>query len=303
MLRLLTATTIALSLILGTGSIDDGPKPKGTCKKGAIRACGGDNDGVFVELMSRGQVRGLPEHPGEGALPADEDAPFFEYVSLPDCDGNNPNRGPENGVLCVRALMECPPELVGNNRLTIWRRLVTPPDEAGVWRTVGVTCHSDIAPGARARLTMEQIRAAFMRTPWAEPRVRIQPEGEVTLVNLKTFFRVSWGGEGFEPGEVDVKTLLGVRVHLRPMLVGFTYEFGDGVGLGPTVSAGGVWPEGDVTHVYSRRGEFGARVVTTFGGEVSLDGREWFEIPQTVQVPGPVTRVTVREARAVLVND
>jgi hypothetical protein len=43
--------------------------------------------------------------------------------------------------------------------------------------------------------------------------------------------------------------------------------------------------------------------VTTFGADVSLDGREWFEIPQTVDVPGPVTRVTVKEARAVLVND
>jgi hypothetical protein len=268
-----------------------------------ITTCGTDSDGAYAGLKGRGWVLGLPEHPGEGALPADENAPFYEYVSLPDCDGNNPNRGPENGVLCVRALMECPPELVGNNRLTIWRRLVTPPDEVGIWRTVGVTCHSDIAPGARARLTMEQITAAFMRTPWAEPTVRIQPEGEVTLVNLKTFFRVSWGAAGFEPGEVDVKTLLGVRVHLRPKLVGLTYEFGDGTSEGPTTSAGGVWPDGDVTHTYTKRGEFDARVVTTFGGEVSLDGRDWFEIPQTVEVPGPVTTVTVREARAVLVND
>jgi hypothetical protein len=253
--------------------------------------------------MERDQVVGLPTHPGKGALPKDENAPYYEYVSLPDCDGNNPNRGPENGILCPRALRDCPPELTGNNRLTIWQRLVTPPEERSIWTVVGATCYSDIAPGARERLTLAQITAAFMRTPWAKPTVRIQPEGEVTLVNLKTFYRVSWSEEGFEPGEVDVKTLLGVRVHIRPKLVGFTYEFGDGASEGPTTSTGGVWPDGDVTHTYRDRGEFDTRVVTTFGADVSLDGRDWFEIPQTVDVPGPVTTVTVKEARAVLVND
>jgi hypothetical protein len=253
--------------------------------------------------MSRHQVVGLPAHPGEGALPTDDNAPYYEYVSRPDCEQNDPNRGPENGVLCQRALTACPAELAGNNRLTIWRRLVTPPDERSIWTVVGTTCHSDIAPGAGPRLTLAQITAAFMRTPWAKPAVRIQPEGEVTLLNLKTFYRVSWSKGGFEPGEVDVKTLLGVRVHIRPKLVGLTYQFGDGTSEGPTTSTGGTWPDGDVTHTYTKRGEFDTRVVTTVGADVSLDGRAWFEIPQTVDVPGPVTRVTVKEARAVLVND
>ncbi len=299
---------IAVAAVAIAGLLTLSPAPalaaKKPCKKGTdLLRCGNTQDGAYAGLMGRDLVVGLPTHPGKGALPADEDAPYYEYVSLPDCDGNNPNAGPENGVLCQRALADCPAELVGNNRLMIWRRLVTPPDDRSIWTVVGVTCYSDIAPGAQPRLTMQQITEAFMRTPWAKPTVRIQPEGEVTLVNLKTFYRVSWGEDGFEPGEVDVKTLLGVQVHIRPKLVRFTYQFGDGASEGPTTSAGGVWPDGNVTHTYRDRGEFETRVVTTFGADVSLDGRDWFEIPQTVDVPGPVTTVTVREARAVLVND
>ena len=37
--------------------------------------------------------------------------------------------------------------------------------------------------------------------------------------------------------------------------------------------------------------------------DFSLDGRTWDEIPSTVTVPGPSTKVTVKEARAVLVNE
>jgi hypothetical protein len=300
MVRALAVGAVATYMLFVSPYVSAGQA--GSCNDDYID-CTQNEQAAYVGLMSRAQVAGLPEHPGQGTLPADGKAPYYEYRSLPDCDGNNPNRGPENGVLCERALTACPAELVGNNRLTIWQRLVTPPDERGIWTVVGTTCHSDIAPGAGPRLTLEQIGAAFMRTPWAKPTVRIQPEGEVTLVNLKTFYRVSWSEEGFEPGEVDVRTLLGVRVHIRPKLVGFTYEFGDGTSEGPTTSTGGIWPDGDVTHRYRDRGEFGTRVVTTFGADVSLDGRDWFAIPRTVDVPGPVTTVTVKEARAVLVND
>ena len=96
--------------------------------------------------------------------------------------------------------------------------------------------------------------------------------------------------------------LRGIPVQIRPKLVGFTYVFGDGSSVGPTTSTGGVYPDGDITHVYSVRGQFPVRVDTTFGADFSLDGTTWDEIPSTVTVPGPSTVVTVREAKGVLVN-
>jgi hypothetical protein len=91
-------------------------------------------------------------------------------------------------------------------------------------------------------------------------------------------------------------------LRIRPKLVGFTYVFGDGSTFGPTLSPGGVYPDGDVTHVYRSRGAFAVRVNTTFGADFSLDGSTWDEIPSTVTVPGPTTTVTVREAKGVLVT-
>jgi hypothetical protein len=150
---------------------------------------------------------------------------------------------------------------------------------------------------------MADIKAQFMRTPWAMPQVSSQPAGNVTLANLTTFYRVDWATTGFAPGEVDRSVLRGIPVRIRPKLVGLTYVFGDGSSYGPTTSTGGVYPDGDVTHIYARRGEFPTRVETTFGADFSLDGTTWDPIPSTVTVPGPSTTITVREAKGVLVND
>jgi len=149
---------------------------------------------------------------------------------------------------------------------------------------------------------MADLKAQFMRTPWAQPQVSSQPAGNTTLVNLRTFYAVRWAAKGFQPGEVDRSVLHGIPVEIRPKLVGFTYVFGDGTAFGPTSSRGGVYPDGDVIHVYRRPGVHAVRVDTTFGADFSLDGRTWDEIPSTVTVPGPATTVTVREAKGVLVN-
>ncbi len=133
---------------------------------------------------------------------------------------------------------------------------------------------------------MADIKAQFMRTPWSRPQLSTQPAGNTTLVNLTTFYRVSWAPRGFEPGEVDESVLRGIPVRIRPKLIGFTYVFGDGTTHGPTASTGGVYPDGDVTHVYEGKGEFAARVDTTFGADFSLDGSSWDEIPSTVTRSG-----------------
>ena len=131
---------------------------------------------------------------------------------------------------------------------------------------------------------MADLKAAFMRTPWSKPQVSSQPAGNTTLVNLTTFYKVNWAVEGFQPGEVDRSVLRGIPVQIRPKLVGFTYVFGDGSTVGPTTSTGGVYPSGDITHVYRTKGEYPVRVDTTFGADFSLDGSTWDEIPSTVTV-------------------
>lgn len=184
----------------------------------------------------------------------------------------------------------------------IWRRAMLDGKQVEPWTSVGLTCHTDVAPGARRTISMADIRAQFMRTPWAKASITSQPVGKVTLVNLKTFYAVHWSERGFQPGEVDTSSLLGFSVRIRPKLVGLTYVFGDGARFGPTVSTGGVYPDGDVTHTYRDRGKFPVYVQTTWGADFSVDGSDWAPVPDTVTVSGPATTITVKEARAVLVN-
>jgi hypothetical protein len=170
---------------------------------------------------------------------------------------------------------------------------------------VGTTCLPELVPGASPMPTIAMIVEAFHETAWARATISTQPKGNTTLVNLRTFYRVDWSERGYEPGEVDPvdpATMFGYRVEIRPKLVGYAYHFGDGSSLGPTTSPGGVYPDGDVVHTYSRPGTYTSRVDVTFGAEFRINGGAWIRIPDTVTVPQPGTTVTVREARGVLVT-
>lgn len=265
--------------------------------------CDVDDEAAYVEGMTRQAVMALPVYPDgkSGSPKADPNRPVYEYATIADCPDAFPGSATQD-VLCGQALRACPPETIGPLS-AIWRRVLQAGRQIDPWEKVGVTCHTDVAPGARPALTMAEIKAQFMRTPWAKPQVSTQPTGNTTLVNLTTFYQVGWAPTGFEPGEVDRSVLRGIPVSIRPKLVGFTYVFGDGATLGPTTSTGGAYPDGDVTHLYAKPGTYAVRVETTFGADFSLDGRTWDPIPSTVTVPGPTTTVTVREAKAVLVRE
>ena len=173
------------------------------------------------------------------------------------------------------------------------------------WVNVGSTCFAAQVPGAAPTVTLAMLRDAMHNTPWATASISTQPVGDVTLVGLKTFYRVNWSSQGYEPGEVeaiDPARMLGRRVEIRPKVDHFTYVFGDGATFGPTRSPGGVYPNGDITHAYPQIGSYAVRVDTTFTADFRVDGGPWTAIPETVTVTGPVTTVTVKAARAVLVN-
>jgi hypothetical protein len=228
------------------------------------------------------------------------DAPVYEYLSLNDCPEARPDTVTEQ-VSCAHALRDCPPGEAGP-LLRIWRRTLQGGRVLESWRSVGITCAADVAPGARPTLAMADITAQLMRTPWAQPHVSSQPAGNLTLVNLPTYYQVHWSTTGYQPGETDQSILRGIPVRIRPKLVAFSYDFGDGATHGPTTSTGGTYPDGDIRHAYRTAGTYQARVTTTFGADYSLDGTTWNPIPRTVTVPGPATTITVREARAVLVQ-
>ena len=100
------------------------------------------------------------------------------------------------------------------------------------------------------------IRDAFHDTDFSVPSVNIQPEGDVTLVNLPTFFEVRFPDAGFGPDEVDTPDparLLGYRIEVRPQLKSITYHLGT-TSIGPTTSLGGPHPAGDIRATYSQPG-------------------------------------------------
>jgi hypothetical protein len=225
----------------------------------------------------------------------------YDYTSVYACPNNTPG---ETDSLCPGAVMVCAgntPQQGQGPRIRLYRRELDPNGAStSGWQLVGTTCLADLVPG-RPVLGLAQIMAAFHNTPWAKPTVHIQPEGNLTLVTLPTYFAVTWPEAGFQPGEADTVTLLGQQVQIRPTVDHYSYVFGDGTTLGPTTSPGGPYPSGEVTHAYPKAGVYNTRVDITFGGEFSLDGLAWITIPDTVTVPGPLQPLTVKTAHARLV--
>jgi len=185
----------------------------------------------------------------------------------------------------------------------IWSRPINPTgNPSGPWVRIGLSCNvpalAVVAAAARPVLTLAAIRQAFREVQFAKPVVRIQPEGNVTLVNLPTYYRVQWPDQGVEPQEVASVQLLGHSVRIRPLGRSFVYDFGDGEHAGPTDDAGGTYPDGGVRHTYDHPGAAGVSVEATYGGEFSVDEGPWQQVGETVQITGPPTGLRVREARA-----
>ena len=147
---------------------------------------------------------------------------------------------------------------------------------------------------------MAMIRDAFHDTDFSVPTVNIQPEGDMTLVNLPTYFEVKFPEDGFGPEEVDTPDparLLGYRIEVRPLLKSVTYHLGERT-VGPTTSLGGPHPTGDIRATYTRPGTHEVRADIAYTGQFRVAGSEWFDIPGEVDLEGPPVTLTVREAKA-----
>lgn len=234
------------------------------------------------------------------------DKHVWEYTSATACQLSTPG-GLNADAPCASAVAACagntPAQGLGP-QIRLYRRelgLNGQPLPAG-WQLLGMSCSLESVPG-KPVLGMALILAEFHNTTWALPTVHIQPEGNVTLVTLPTYFEVKWPATGFQPGEIDPVTLMGRQVQIRPTNNGFTYVFGDGTSPLQTSSAGGVYPDGDITHVYAKAGTYDSHIDINYGGEFRVDGGEWIAIPDTVDVPGQTQVLTVKTAHARLISN
>lgn len=291
--RALVVCLVAGGLQAANGSADDGP-----CNALDV-GCKQYLAGVYVESAQQAIKLKTSYPPGaklRGGLPDK----WYEYSAVYKCPANTPEN-PRTEV-CGLALTFC-------DRLNpngpgpfawIYRRVVDEDGPVGgaLWEVYGTTCFPHMVPGnSQPALTMQMIVDQFHRTPFALPQTSVTPPGNLTLVNLTTYYQLVWPTEGFEPGEIDTTSLVGHQVRIRPTLQELTYDFGDGSSQGPTKSLGGPWPDGDITHEYTSAATVNPAITAIYGGEVSIDGGEWLTIPASVTRVGPAEALDVRTSR------
>jgi hypothetical protein len=185
----------------------------------------------------------------------------------------------------------------------LWRKAKVPPDSP--WTLVGDMCGVESAPPEAVPPpvpTLGQIQEAFRRLPFSKPTVQIEPRGNVTLVNLPTFYEATWPGDaGLQPGEVSQPVqLLSWSVEFKISSRSYTFHFGDGTTSGPLEDAGGGYPDGSVRHTYSAPvAAARVRVDSRLSGQFRVNGGEWVDINAVADLQDePVTTLQVREARA-----
>ncbi|MEO7270228.1 MAG: hypothetical protein ABIW49_13575 [Knoellia sp.] len=272
---------LTLSLFAFTPSANADKKP-GT---GGIFS--GDGTKVTLTLEELTKAR------DEAAAAIGKPGPRWEYRTRINCNQGDANAG------CGTAAAAC---TNGQFQAVVLRRLVNPDgtpvnQPQGQWAEWGVTCFPDMLPGSNLP-TMAQILQAFRDVNFTKGDLKIQPVGNVTLVNLPTYFEATWPDAGVGPDEIDATPLLGYRLEIQAVARSLTYVYGDGNTSGPTKSLGGPHPDGDIRWTYKKPGVMPTRLDTTYGGRFRLNGGQWIAIPGTVDIQGTPVNLTVREAKA-----
>lgn len=93
--------------------------------------------------------------------------------------------------------------------------------------------------------------------------------------------------------------LLGYQINLLAQPIRFNWVHGDGT-TQLTNSPGKQYPNQNVTHRFSKSGELNLRVDTIYRVRYKIGNGGWQTLNSTISAPGPVTRITVREATALL---
>ncbi|KGN32145.1 hypothetical protein N802_11230 [Knoellia sinensis KCTC 19936] len=276
---LLLALTVALA---GPAAAEPTPPPGSTDGSST-----GDGAKITITLEE------IKEAAREAAASVGKPGPRWQYRTRINCTSGDADTG------CGAAAAAC---TNGQFQAVVLRRMVDPDGTPvrgaqGQWTAWGVTCFPDRLPG-NTLPSIAQIRQAFREVEFTKGGLSIQPVGNVTLVNLPTYFEATWPEAGIGPDEIDASALLGYRLEIQPTLQSLTYVYGDGNKSEPTTSLGGPHPAGDIRWTYKQPGQMATRVDTTYGGRFRLEGGPWMTIPDTVTVQGTPATLTVREAKA-----
>lgn len=283
------------------------------CEGGGIDG-GYTSAGTSVLGLNRSEMAKLQQKAARISVPGLK-GPFFKYASTGLCGGARPDNDTDNACGADARCEANTPAQGQGPPLAVWEARIdkdgTPVDgqdkpiAAPQWQRLGVTCLPEMVPGERPRLTMAQITAAFHDTNFALATVNIQPEGNVTLVTLPTYFELRWPSKGYQPDEVDAvdpARMAGFRVDIRPRFKSVRYDYGDGTSE-RTNSLGGPYPDGDIRHEYAKSGNYRVRADVTYAGQYRVNGGEWIVIPGDVTIQGTPETLTVKTAKARLVTN
>lgn len=262
-----------------------------------------DNYRVCVKLeQERKERASAAAAKPEGSPVASKPDPYRYKVEVA-CSEPSGDPNESDASRCRYALSACrysdPPS--DEVRYRFLRQLRT----GGPWEAYDESCGLDSAP-AQAPLpppvpTFGQIQQAFRALPFAMPTVNIQPEGDVTLVNLPTYFEAQWPAAGLAPGEVSEKLqLLSWSVEFRIAPGTYNFDFGDGTRSGATKDLGGPHPEGKIRHTYEKPAPAAqVKVDGQLTGWFRVNGGAWEPIGTVAELQDePVVTLQVREAKA-----
>ena len=211
---------------------------------------------------------------------------------------------------CSYAMTACSFRNPPSDEVLYWVQSRPRANPGAAWTTVSTMCGLDeVPPGVPAPPaipTLGQIQTAFKQLPFSTPRVSIQPAGNVTLVNLPTYYRATWPDDaGLQPGEVSKAVkLLSWSVEFKIAPRSYEFHYGDGSSSGPVTDAGGVYPDGKIRHTYTATNEAAPVTVDSkLTGQYRVNGGEWTDINAVADLQNePVTTLQVREAQARLVD-
>jgi hypothetical protein len=206
---------------------------------------------------------------------------------------------------CSYALTACQYRIPPSGDL-LYRLESKPRGSTGAWTAVREMCGLDNAPPGAAPPppvpTLGQIQSAFRALPFSKPTVRVEPKGNVTLVNLPTYYEAVWPGDaGLEPGEVSKPVqLLSWSVEFKIASRSYNFHYGDRTSSGPVTDAGGGHPEGNIRHTFTQpNGAARVSVDAQLTGLFRVNGGAWTDIDTIADLQNePVTTLQVREAKA-----
>jgi hypothetical protein len=155
-------------------------------------------------------------------------------------------------------------------------------------------CHG-LAPLPAAPPTRDQVITAFRQLTLYRGVIQTDPR-VATLVNLETYF---WCGDGARTcdligeGERTV-TLLGQPVRIRPRILSYGWDFGDGATQEITA--------GKATHTYAHATTAAVTLTLTWTADYAVGTGAFQDIGDTTTTTSPTRALPVREAESVIIT-